>query len=130
MIFFFTSQEIYRQIRSFPQRTRAAQKLPSKKSIQSMGRDCNDGRGFHVRNHLACPEWLDKIYPRKILGAEPSALEITTGIVGATIVVTSPEWSVRRKLLARESSGKQRYFLDIRPVVGQQVISTRPIIEK
>jgi len=100
MIFFFTSQEIYRQIRSFPQRTRAAQKLPSKKSIQSMGRDCNDGRGFHVRNHLACPEWLDKIYPRKILGAEPSALEITTGIVGATIVVTSPEWSVRRKLLA------------------------------
>lgn len=31
------------------------------------------------------PEWLDKIYPRKILGAEPSALEITTGIVGATI---------------------------------------------
>ena len=125
MIFFFTSQEIYGQIRSFPQRTRAAQKLPSKKSIQSMGRDCNDGRGFHVRNHLARPEWLDKIYPRKILGAEPSALEITTGIVGATIVVTSPEWSVRRKLLACSLPRvveKERYFLDIRPVVGQQVI--------
>jgi len=36
MIFFFTSQEIYGQIRSFPQRTRAAQKLPSLAFSQEM----------------------------------------------------------------------------------------------
>ena len=60
-----------------------------------MGRDYRDGEVFMYAINWLVLEWLDKIYPAQILGVEPSALEITTEIVGATIVVTSPEWSVR-----------------------------------